>query len=396
MRIVKRSTVLLAGVSALMMVGPVSAHAASKPQMFASNSMVSASGETQNIYSAFTPKPGNRRVRLDYEVLDAALDGTVIWLGPSTRRHMSRPNATLGTRFVSGHVTPYRLEGSRVSFSFFSEEFQEELTAYREDLERIGSEIDLTTMPKNEQLAYWFNLHNVALIEQISKQYPSKYPNRLKVDDVPLDDAKILIIQNVPLSLRDIREKIVFPNWNKAEVVYGFFRGDIGSPALQNYAYTGDNVDETLKIQAEEFVNSLRGFNLTSRNREVSKLYEEVKPYYFANWEQDITRHLLKHAREDVAEDIRKVRPYKIDKYDTVVADLVGGSRPRIARARVESGTSGNTPLPAEVVQLLRELETKTQVLRKRKLIGRRGVVTIEDIDTIPVDIPPPPTVVED
>lgn len=336
----------------------------------------------------FVPHPNGRNIRLDYEVLDDALGGTVIRFGPSTRRYMSRPRAQTGSRYVNGHTSGYRLEGSRVSFSFFSKEYLEELVAYREDLERIANQIDLTGMPRDEQLAFWFNLHNVALIEQVSKQYPKKRPSKLKVDGVALDEAKILNIKNTPLSLRDIRERIVYPNWSQPEVIYGFFRGDIGSPALQNYAYTGGNVHEVLKIQADEFANALRGFNLGGKNRKVSKLYFEAQPFFFPNFETDVKAHLLKYARPEVAEDLRVERPFIQDRYDDVVADLVGGSRPRIARSTVTSGGDYNEALPDEVVRLLRELNTKTQVLRTRKLINTGGTVTIEDIETVDVYIP--------
>lgn len=364
-----------------------------KPVLVASNSPVITPTVPDRSLAAVLPKIPTNNIRLDYEVLDDALGGTVIRFGPSIRRHMSRPDPKIGSRFVRGHTSAYRLEGSRVSFYFFSKEYLEELTAYRKDLERIATQIDIVHMPYNEQLAFWFNLHNVALIEQIAAQYPIKRPGRLKVGGVDLDDAKILNIKNTPLSLRDIREKIVYPNWSSPNVIYGFFRGTIGSPALQNFAYTRDNVTEILSIQATEFVNALRGFNLTSNNRNVSMLYDEARPYYFANWDQDIKAHLLKYARPEVAEEIRRDdRPFRVAKFDTVIADLVGGSRPRIATGNITSPTSGssNTPLPDEVVRLLRELNNKTEVLRRRKLIGQgRGTVTIQDIETIDVDIPP-------
>lgn len=360
------------------------AQSSAKPQLLAANSAAATAANFDRI-DALSPKPQTSNTRLDYTVLTEALDGTVIRLGPSHRRHMSRPAAKVGSRMVTGHTTPYRLEGSRVSFSFLSEEYLEQLTAYREDLERIGTQIDLTHIPKNEQLAFWLNLHNVALIEQISLQYPNKYPNKLEKDGVPLDQAKILNIKNVPLSLQDIREKIVYPNWSQPEVIYGFFRGNIGSPALQNYAYTGENVQDLLIYQAGEFVNALRGFNATSKNRNISRLYDEAKSYYFTDWDTDLPKHLLKYARDEVAEDIRSDKPWRVDRYDEVVADLVGGSLPRISGFHSQNAGS---EVPYEVMQLVRELGAKTKVLRNRKLIGT-GTVTIQDLDT--EDLEPTP-----
>jgi len=336
----------------------------------------------------FRPKNVRSQSTLNYDILDEALHGTVFMMGPSTRQFKTRPNATLGSRIVSGHVSQYRLEGSRVRFSFLNESYRQEFSAYRQDLERIGSEIDLVSLRKDEQLAFWFNLHNVTLMEWISKEYPLKNPHKIKVDGVPLDEAKILSIKNVPLSLRDIREKIVFSNWNQPEVIYGFFRGNIGSPALQNYAYTGENVQYVLKRQANEFVNSLRGFNQSSGARKVSRLYEEAQPFYFPDWENDLTAHLLIYARPEVAKDIRTSLPIEIDRYDFVIADMMGGSS-RAETRQVIDGLSGQpigNGFPREMARLLKEVEEKAKILRRKGLIGQ-GTVIIEDIELEDLDL---------
>jgi len=236
-------------------------------------------------------------------------------------------------------------------------------------------------MSRNEQLAYWFNLHNVTMIVKIVEEYPVRRPSKLKVNGVPLDEAKILMVKNVPLSLKDIRERIVYPNWKNPNVIYGFFRGDIGSPGILDSAFTGQNLNSGLKTSATEFVNSLRGVHEISNARKVSRIYQEAAPYYFSNFEADLERHLLVYAREDVRPEIMVDKPMSIDRYDDVVADLVGGSRPSISRSTVRD-LAGN-PLPSyELAQLMREFEQKREVLKRRGLIQSGGTVIIEDIDT--------------
>lgn len=333
----------------------------------------------------FRPQTQSSRTRLDYSLLDEALDNSVLRFGASTRRYLGRPQGVTGTRFIRGHRSPYRLEGSRVSFSFLNEEYRQALIDYRADLERIGNQIDLVNMSRNEQLAYWLNLHNVTIIEQIAKNYPVRRPSKMEIDGVPLHEAKLLNIKGVPLSLRDIRERIVFPNWTNPNTLYGFFYGDIGSPALQDYAYKAANVKATLDLQASEFVNSLRGFNETSRAREISRLYAEAQPFYFSNWDRDLNAHLYKHAGEEVRVELASGKPFMVDRYDDVIADLMGGDRPRIAAGSVIDLNSGDPvgsiKLPLEVQRLIKELSQKRQVLRRRGLLTR-GTVVIEDIET--------------
>ncbi len=360
---------------------PVNAPAQVQAQMSAS-ALPTINAPSEGPISTFIPQSQTSKTRLDYGVLNDALYYSVLPLGPSTRRRMGRVEAQTGTRSLTGHRSPYRLEGSRISFSLLNDDYKGALKDYQKDLERIGSEVDLTRMSRNEQLAYWFNLHNVTMIAKIVEEYPVRRPSKLKVNGVPLDEAKILTVKNVPLSLKDIRERIVYPNWKNPNVIYGFFRGDIGSPGILDSAFTGQNLNSGLKTSATEFVNSLRGVHEISNARKVSRIYQEAAPYYFPNFEADLERHLLVYAREDVRPEIVAPKPMAIDKYDDVVADLVGGSRPSIARGTVRDADGDVIPISYELAQLMREFEQKRTVLKRRGLIQSGGTVIIEDIDT--------------
>ncbi len=346
------------------------------------NLKFSGVSDAQMAIPAFIPQAQSVRTRLDYSILNDALNYSVLPLGPSTRRHMSRPDLNTGSRLRTGHQSPYRLEGSRISLSLLNSEYKDGLHDYRMDLERVGNAIDITHMARNEQLAFWLNLHNIVMIDQIVQNYPTKRPHRIKVDGVSVDDAKIMTIKGVPLSLRDIRERIVYPNWKNPNVIYGFFRGNIGSPAILDYAFTAQNVGPSLAASGEEFVNALRGFNEGSKTRNVSRVYDEAKRFYFPNFDTDLTAHLLRHARDEVKAEIRMAKPFKIDRYDEVVADLVGGSRPSIAGYRVTDAHGNEQTISRELHNTLKELGTKRNVLKRRGLIITGGTVIIEDIDT--------------
>ena len=390
------STILL---SSLLAGTALSAQASANSQAaLNSPGLTTISQNTTNlsqISQIFSPQPTGRSTQLDYDILQSAFDGTVIYLGPSARRHMGLPSFYRQTqgRISKGHRSPYRLEGSRVGFSFFETGFIEELSAYRKDLEELATREDITTLHKDEQLAFWFNLHNVAMIEHIATQYPVRRPSTIKINGQPLHDAKIINIKNTSLSLRDIREKIVYTHWDDPKVMYGFFHGDIGSPALQDVPYHRDNLHSELRYQAEDFVNSLRGFNITKGERRISRHYLDAAPYFFPNFEQDLTAHMVKYARPEVGSEIRQDLPFVQDRYDDIIADMVGGDRPRTAGFFVESAADGDTistfstqqvlGIPSEARSLIREVRRKLEVLRERDIIGpTSGQTSIEDIET--------------
>ena len=275
----------------------------------------------------FTPSADRADHRIDYAHWDEALNWLVIPMGPSVREGAPRVEATIGSRIIYGHQSRYRLEGNRVAFSFVDSKIRQSLTEYKQDLERVGTELDLVTLPRNEQLAFWLNLHNVAVIEAIAQAYPMRSPSHAKFgpDKVALDDAKLVTIKGVSLSPRDIREAIVYPNWRDPKVIYGFWRGEIGGPSIQRYAFTGENVDVLLSLGAEEFVNSLRGVESFNGALQVSRIYEEAMPFYFAS-DDDLRAHLLKNARDDVKELITEKDRTAFNRYDSDIADMVFGN----------------------------------------------------------------------
>lgn len=278
--------------------------------------------------SQFRPAQDREDHTIDYSYFDEALEWFVVPMGPSIRQGAPRVEQRLGTRRLYGHESRYRLEGNRVAFSYFTDDVRASLTEYRQDLERVGSELDLTRIPRNEQLAFWLNLHNVAVIEALAYEYPLMQPGTRTFgsNDAPLDDAKLVSVAGFELSPRDIRERIVYPNWEDPKVIYGFWRGEIGGPSLQRAAFSASNVNQLLAFSAEEFVNSLRGVENTGKTLRVSRIYDEAARFYFDD-DAALRAHLAAFAREDTKKVLGKTDRIVTNQYEEDLADLSRGER---------------------------------------------------------------------
>ncbi len=289
---------------------------------------IASAQSSQNTFAQFIPSDNPREHRIDYKHWDEALGFMVIPMGPSLREAAPRATPETGTRMVYGHRSRYRLEGNRIAFSFLDNKIRSALTEYRQDLERVGSNLDIATLPRNEQLAFWINIHNVAVIEALAHEYPMREPSEREfgLNQASLQDAKLVQINGVDLSPRDIREKIVYPNWSDPRVIYAFWRGEIGGPSIQRLAYTASNVDQLLSLNAEEFINSLRGIESFGGALRVSQIYDEAAPFYFAN-DADLKAHLNQFARDDVKKLVAKKDRIAINRYDGSIADLIYGHR---------------------------------------------------------------------
>ncbi len=330
-------------------------------------------------FATFTPSDTPNNDGIDYTIWNEAMSNIVISMGPSLRETAGPPSQGFGTRRQYGHVSRYRLEGTRIMFTFLDSDVIASFTEYRQDLERTADIVDIQALSRNEQLAYWINLHNVAMIEQIAMAWPVRQPRRMEVNGVPLDDARFITVEGISLSPRDIREKIVFANWRDPRVIYGFWRGEIGGPSIQREAFNADNVGRLLDRGARDFVNSLRGTQKRGDTLEVSELFEEVAPFYFSNFEGDVRAHIAQFANDDtraILDGTTQINA-NVNEYD--IADLAGGVRePTYSNITSSDGTSYSFRLPRSMAQLLAQREQKFQRIIRQ---GRTGTVTFSNIE---------------
>ncbi|TNE54951.1 MAG: DUF547 domain-containing protein [Sphingomonadales bacterium] len=379
-----RNLLSTVGVAAALLAAPVA-----QAQTVVTGALSTVSADPA--FDRFVPGARNNGYRIDYTAWNEALSYLVFSMGRSIRENPGRPDATLGSRRLFGHDSRYRLEGNRVMFSFFTPELRQLITDYRQELEETASTIDLQSYPRNEQLAFWINFHNVALMDMIAREWPVRQPSSIEIDGVPLDQAKFLTVQGVKMSLHDIRHQIVYRNWKDPRVIYGFWRGEIGGPSIQSDAFNGATISERLDRSAREFVNSLRGVQKAGTRMQVSDLYEEVRPYYFADWPGSLRPHIAGYAEEEVTEILAETTSIEAVIYERDIADLAGGVREPSYSNVTSTGTDGiersvSFRIPAGTARLLREQQQKMQKILRET---RTGEVIFTPI-TLPGDAGPP------
>ena len=282
--------------------------------------------DTQRL-AVFTPKPDGRKTTIDFTPMDEVFGDIVLVTGPSLRKRASLPRKAPGTRIPRGHTSAVRLEGNKVIFSILNDAAKDLVYKLTDATVAAGNRIELTALRKNEQLAYWLNLHNLLVISTILKHYPAASPSKLTVGDPegPFHDAPLVVIKGVPLSLRDIRIGIVYRHWDDPRVMYGFFHGDLASPNMRAQAWTGDDVWPALDANAKEFVNALRGVRKSYTTLLVSPLYQEAREGLFPNWPADLRNHISQFAQEKVAQVLAETTSVDFSRYEHRTADLVGG-----------------------------------------------------------------------
>jgi hypothetical protein len=134
-----------------------------------------------------------------------------------------------------------------------------------------------------------------------------------------------------------------------------------------------------LDKSAKEFVNSLRGTQKSGETLQVSKIFEEAQPFYFADLSADLKGHLLKYADEEVQAIVNNAVAVEASIYETDIADLANGETDPNYGFVTRDGDPTGTKIPTAVARLLVEQQQKFEKILRRD--GPRGVVTVIDVD---------------
>lgn len=278
-----------------------------------------------NLPTPFQGASQDSTLAVSYDDLSAFLKAEVLVVGRSTRKKAARAETT-GTRMRSRVNRLTALEGNRFYFKALeNDDVRSTLQAIKQSLELLPGQVPLSALNRKEQLAYWLNLYNFTLLEELAKQQaPGNVKNLLDYDDEDsILNKKVLNIAGEPLSLHDIQFTILKEKYNDPLVIYGLFQGNIGGPSILDEAFTGDRVWRQLEENAREFINSNRG---TYFDGAVSVYYKRNMPF-FDNNKEKLRSHLLDFLEGAFYSEIQEADELKFATADWQLANLTGGAR---------------------------------------------------------------------
>jgi len=332
---------------------------------------------------------------VQYDDLDYIYKKSVMRTGASDRSRAPKARPPIGTRISRSNPKSTRLEGNRVNFDIFRGDNLALVSRIRRELEAIPGVLPMVQWRREEQLAFWLNLYNLTVIEQVALIYPEtnlKKLHRARGSEPALLDRKLLTVAGIALSLNDIQHKILIPKFRNPLVMYGLFQGYVGSPNMRAEAYTGKRVFDQLEANAKEFINSNRGNQIDSSLMRVSALYD-VNRVLFPEWQDSLKRHFAYYGDWVLKGRIEGVRRVKANITDWYIADLHGGHKGLATAANTNpAALVSRNALPEgyEPFRLINKMQTGTRFpvhvveylerLKQRNVKQRRGNVVLEPV----------------
>lgn len=157
---------------------------------------------------------------------------------------------------------------------------------------------------RDEQMAYWINLHNALIVRLVIERYPVADVRDLSAGSGsggggPFD-LDLVEIDGERLSLNDIRQRILDPVFADARVHYALSCAALGCPDLQPEPYLGHRLDEQLTEAAMDYINDPRCIHIDGGRLTVSSLFFWYKDD-FGGTDRAVIRHLMAYAEPGLA-----------------------------------------------------------------------------------------------
>jgi hypothetical protein len=282
--------------------------------------------EVPEPFSGFDP---SSTYTIKYNDVDAFLSAAVMSTGRSTREKAEAQLPKTGTRMAAKVQRATVNEANRFLFEAFegddNQHNRQALQNLRANLERVPDLAPLSLFSRDEQLAYWLNLYNVTLLDEIVAIYPQRNMKKYLIGRKSLLEPKVLTVAGLPLSLNDIQYTILRQNYDgNPLVLYGLYQGIIGGPNIRKHAYTGEHVWRQLEDNAEEFVNSNRGTDIYKEDIFKASSFYERNAMYFDDFQADLRSHLLTYLQRPEYDALERAREIDADINDWSITDLYG------------------------------------------------------------------------
>lgn len=202
----------------------------------------------------------------------------------------SKWNGLLKKYVVTGHSSGV----NRFDYASVSAFDRGELNAYLAYMEQM----DPRQLNIGNQKAFWLNLFNASLVQQVLKSEPE---NSIKdISSRTLWRKKRHSIAMQRISLDDIEHGILRPIFKDPRVHFSMVAGAIGSGNILNQAYTGANIESLLEQNTKDYLTHSRGLSFDGKRLVLSSIFKWYESD-FGNDFEEVKSFILPYVSDRVA-----------------------------------------------------------------------------------------------
>ncbi len=149
--------------------------------------------------------------------------------------------------------------------------------------------VNINTLNRKQQLAYWINVYNINVVGTIVENYPVKSIRDLSTD--PIIRLNVFKKERVPfgsgkLSLNDVENDKIREGFHDPRIHFAINCAARSCPPVRPEVYTGEKIDAQLDDQVHEFLNGPLGARLERKGDTLVIHVTKILDWFGKDFEQ--------------------------------------------------------------------------------------------------------------
>lgn len=209
-------------------------------------------------------------------------------------------------------------------------------------------DLPVDQLSRNDQLAYWLNLRNLLVIFAIAVDGSTEISEERGTFDEPGEmwTKKMVMVNDVNLSINDIEKDIILANWKDPNIVYGLYQGVDGAPPLYKPGFRGENVRDVLPKLGKRYLNEKGVVKIKANQAQIPQVYGWYREALFKDDDKKIVKHLRRLAKESQFKKLEPVNSIEMDKLSYNI-DAIGKLKKKKKRNTQRRAPQAPTPGPS-------------------------------------------------
>ena len=199
-----------------------------------------------------------------------------------------------------------------------------------DELRRQMAQVDVVTLPRNDQLAYWINLYNISTVNVVVENYPVKSIRDISTDFIAhlnVFKKDYVLTRKGPMSLNDVENDKIRNHFMDPRIHFAINCAAKSCPPIRTEPYVGERVQEQLDNQARMFLNGPHGVRLEKSGGELVLHVTKIMDWFaddFEKWGGGRVHFISTFASPDKRQQIQAAGnqiDLKFDDYDWSLND---------------------------------------------------------------------------
>ena len=180
-----------------------------------------------------------------------------------------------------------------------------------DDLRRQMATVDVQTLSRPDQFAYWINLYNISVVGVVVDNYPVASIRDLSTDPIiriNIFKKDLVDTKRGKVSLNDIENDKIREGFKDPRIHFAINCAAKSCPPIRPEPYVGSRISEQLDDQARKFLNGPNGVRLEKKGVSVVIHVTKVMDWFgddFNKWGGGQVNFIIRYVTEDKAKPIR-------------------------------------------------------------------------------------------